>query len=243
MDFILPLLPKGSSLAPRGALEGSREPLQGSHGGATSPHQAFLEKKMSFYSCGKHISISPAGNASAGWCAGGSPSSSTGSSAAWCRSHTTAPSTDGTCCSSPLPQPAPAWQRVHPSLCSATRCQPPFPIKEWRGQCLLAGKSALLRRRPKHTLHPGSSSRCGKGGKCHRCWSSSCVFTSQRLVMGTFLATTSHQGQSCSAPALGPTGCHHWLCHVRVLSSGYFSYLHLLSNAAISLPVRKLSTA
>lgn len=66
---------RGSSLAPRGAPEGSRQPLQGSLSGATSPHQAFRDKKTSFYSCGKHMSISPAGNASAGWCAGGSPGS------------------------------------------------------------------------------------------------------------------------------------------------------------------------
>lgn len=130
-----------------------------------SPHQAFLDKKMSFYSCGKHMNISLAGNTSAGCCAGGSPSSSTGSSTAWCRSHTAAPSTGGTCCSSPLPWPAPAWQRVHPSLCLVTCCQPPFPIREWRGQCPLAGKPAFLRRRPKHSLHPGSRFRCGEGGK------------------------------------------------------------------------------
>lgn len=67
---------------------------------------------MSFYSCGKHTSISPAENASAGWCAGGSPSSGTGSSAAWCRSHTTALSAGGACCSPPLPRPAPAWLLV-----------------------------------------------------------------------------------------------------------------------------------
>lgn len=118
---------------------------------------------MRFSSCGKHTSISPAGNASAGWCAGRSPSSGTGSSAARCRSHTAA--TGSTCHSSPLPWLAAAWQRVHPSLCSATRCQPPCPIREWRGQCLLAGKAAFLRRKPKHSLHPGPSSRCGEGGK------------------------------------------------------------------------------
>lgn len=97
-----------------------------------------------------------------------------------------------------------------------------------RGQCLLTGKSALLRRRPKHSLHPSSNSHWSKGGKCHRRWSGSCVFTSQQLITGTFLAAASHRGQSCSAAALGPAGCHHRLCHVPVLSSGYFSYLHLL---------------
>lgn len=78
------------------------------------------------------------------------------------------------------------------------------------------------------TLHPSSNSHWSKGGKCHRRWSSSCVFTSQQLITGTFLAAASHRGQSCSAAALGPAGCHHRLCHVPVLSSGYFSYLHLL---------------
>jgi len=73
VDFILSLLPQGSSLAPWGAPEGSREPLQGSLGGATSPRQAFLDKKTSFYSCGKHTSASPAGNVSAAAVQEGAP--------------------------------------------------------------------------------------------------------------------------------------------------------------------------
>lgn len=75
VDFIPSLLLQGSSLAPRGAPEGCRQPSQGSLSAATSPHQAFRDKKTRFYSCGRHRSTSPAGNASAGWCAGRSPRS------------------------------------------------------------------------------------------------------------------------------------------------------------------------
>lgn len=107
---------------------------------------------MSFYSCGKHTSISPAGNASAGWCAGGSPSSGTGSSAAWCRSHTAALSAGGACCSSPLPWPAPARQRVPPSPCSASRCQPPFPIREFSERAVPARWDVCLTREETQAL-------------------------------------------------------------------------------------------
>lgn len=103
VDFILSSCCWAAAWHQRGAPEGSREPLQGSLSAATSPHQALLDKKTSFYFCGKHMSISPVGNAPAGWYAGGSPSSSTGSSTAWCRSQTAAPSTGSTCCSPLLP--------------------------------------------------------------------------------------------------------------------------------------------